>query len=193
MVRIGETDLEQTVIVVTHPRANRTGGPHSHVTVLNSEAQVTNSRGEFLVPGYMQPGYAHTHMHAPGEPRSRIWVMDEHPHIHAGTPRHELRPGTSWTLLQARLTSEWRCWRFLQNWRVFTHAVIRMKFKRRCWHHLGDLLKLWVARREDKKHHLMDEPTYFPNATWIDRYSEHEDAASSDDLRGSHRHRILRH
>ena len=174
MVRVEDTDLEQTVIVVTHPRANRTGGPHSHVTVLSPEAQL--------------PGHAH----ATGEPRGRICLLDQHPHIHAGTSRRELRPGLNWNQQALQQTSEWRCWRFIQNWRVFTHAVIRMKFKRRCWHHLGDLLKLWVARREDRHHHLMDEPTYFPNATWIDRHNEHTDAASSDDLRGS-RHRILRH
>ena len=174
MVRVEDTDLEQTVIVVTHPRANRTGGPHSHVTVLNPEAPL--------------PGHAY----ATGEPRGRTWVLDQHPHIHAGTPRHELRPGTSWTLLQARLTSEWRCWRFLQNWRVFTHAAIRMKFKRRCWHHLGDLLKLWVARREDRGHNLMDEPTHFPNATHVDRQLDPAPATSSGDPLGS-RHRILRH
>ena len=187
MVRTEETDLEQTVIVVTHPRAKRTGGPHSHVTVLNSEAQVTYDprANPAQVPGHAQA-------YAPGEPRGRTWVMDQHPHIHAGTSRRELRPGLNWNQLALQQTSEWRCWKFIQNWRVFTHAVLRMKFKRRCWHHLGDLLKLWVARREDKKHHLMDEPTYFPNAKWIARHSEHTDAASSDDLRGS-RHRILRH
>ena len=192
MVRTEETDLEQTVIVVTHPRAKRTGGPHSHVTVLNSEAQVTNSRGETLVPGYVQPGYVHTHAHAPGEPRGRIWVMDQHPHIHAGTSRRELRPGLNWNQHALQQTGEWKCWKILQNWRVFTHAVIRMKFKRRCWHHLGDLLKLWVARREDKRHHLMDEPTYFPNASHVDRQLDPLPATSSDDPLGS-RHRILRH
>ena len=174
MVKVEDTDLEQTVIVVTHPRAKRVGGPHSHVTVLTPEAPLPS------------------HMHASGEPRGRVWLLDQHPHIHAGMSRRELRPGWNSNQLALQQTSDWKCWKFIQNWRVFTHAVIRMKFKRRCWHHFGDLLKLWVARREDRNHHLMDEPTYFPNATWIDRHSEYSGAASSHDLRGS-RHRILRH
>ena len=87
MVRVEDTDLEQTVIVVTHPRAKRVGGPHSHVTVLTPEAPLPS------------------HMHASGEPRGRVWLLDQHPHIHAGMSRRELRPGLNWNQLALQQTN----------------------------------------------------------------------------------------
>ena len=184
MVRVEDTDLEQTVIVVTHPRAKCVGGPHSHVTVLTPEAPLPSQIASQTLLA--------TPQHASGEPRGRVWLLDQHPHIHAGMSRRELRPGLNWNQLALQQTSDWKCWKFIQSWRVFTHAVIRMKFMRRCWHHLGDLLKLWVARREGKRHHLMDEPTYFPEASHVDRQLAPLPATSSGDPLGS-RHRILRH
>ena len=188
MVKVEDTDLEQTVIVVTHPRAKRVGGPQSHVTVLTPGAPLPSHTSS--------PGNLATPQHETGEPRDRVWLLDQHPNIHAGMSRRDLRPGWDWQQLADQRTSDWKCWKFIQNWRVFTHALIRMKFMRRCWHHLGDLLKLWVARREGRQHHLMDEPIDFPNAWHIDRQAP---AASSGDPRGSaestksRRHRIMRH
>ena len=130
MAPVENHDLEQTVIVVTHPRAKRVGGPQSHVTVL------TNALA--LEP----PNRAQDAPEVPRNPvEPRIWLLDQHPHIHAGMSRRELRPDIDWQIFQRDQTSDWKCWKFIQNWRVFTHGVIRMKFMRRQWHHLGDLLK----------------------------------------------------
>ena len=189
MVKVEDTDLEQTVIVVTHPRAKRVGGPQSHVTVLTPGAPLPSQTS---IPGNLA-----TPQHETGEPRDRVWLLDQHPHIHVGMSRREIRPGFDWETLADQQTSDWKTWNVLQNWRAFIHGAVRMKFKRRCWGIQGELLKMWKARGEGRPHWLLkDVPETFPNARHIDRQAP---AASSGDPRGSaegtgsRRHRIMRH
>ena len=182
MVKVEDTDLDQTVIVVTHPRAKN--GPRSQVHVITNPAPS---------------------QHEPVEPRGRVFLLDQHPGIHIGMSRRDIRPGWDWHQLEDQKTSDWRAWEFLQNWRRFIHGAVRQKWHQRCWNQKSELLKMWKARGRGQTgalksdHWLLrefpDEPTTFPNARLIDRQDA---SASSGDPRGSaegtrRRRRILHH
>ena len=185
MVKVNDTDLDQTVIVVTHPRAksqNQDPRQSSQVHVIrNSDL---NALG--LTAPYVQtPGRnPETSRHDPGDPRSTrdriIWLPDRYPWIHVNLSRREIRPGTDWEVLRDQNAEEWRAWNFLQFWRAMIHGVIRQKFKRQQFHHLGDITKLWKARGRGETGHNRgdfwllrefpdDEEPNFPNARRIDR------------------------
>ena len=107
MAPVENHDLEQTVIVVTHPRAKRVGGPQPNVpnvTVLTNAlglepptAPVPGEThyGTAPLPGVPLPGNPAPPQRDPGEPR-RVWLLDQHPNIHAGMSRRELRPNWDW-------------------------------------------------------------------------------------------------
>ena len=173
MVKIEDTDLDQTVIVVTHPRAKN--GPRSQVHVISNH----------------EPS-----QHVPVEPRGRVYLLDQHPEIHVDMSRRDIRPGWDWQQLKDQKASDYRAWDLLQNWRRFIHGAIRYKWLQRKWNQQSELLKMWKARGQGRDHWLLrDEPTTFPNAWHIDRQAP---AASSGDPLGSAqgtkgRRRIMRH
>ena len=90
MVKVEDTDLDQTVIVVTHPRAKRGSGQPSHVHVLTNalglEAPNNAVEGSATRPNPSNPVPP---QHESGEPRGRIWLLDQHPWIHVGMSRRE--------------------------------------------------------------------------------------------------------
>ena len=180
-------DQDQTVIVATHPRGSGRTAQPAQVTVLGTSAGSRTMQAATYQPS---PRNA-------AEPRQ--YLIDMHPEIHGGTSRYEIRPGTDPQDLAKPNTTDYLCWKFIQFWRRCMHGAIRMKFKRRCWHQMSELLKMWKARGELRTHHLLkDVPTAFPNARLIDRQSPVQTvgATASSDPQGSYearRHRILLH
>ena len=185
MVKVTDTDLDQTVIVVTHPRAksqNQDPRQMAQVQVIRN-AQIHNLG---LPASHVQISGRNpeTSRIDPGDPRSTrdriIWLPDRYPWITVHLSRREIRPGVDWQVLRDQNAEEWRAWNFLQFWRAMIHGAIRLKFKRQLFHHLSDMTKLWKARGRGETGHnpgdfwLLrmlpdDEQPNFPNARRIDR------------------------
>ena len=211
MVKVNDTDLDQTVIVVTHPRAksqNQDPRQMSQVHVIRN-SEINNlglPASQVQVSGHNPV----TSRHDPGDPRSTrdriVWLPDRYPWIHVNLSRREIRPGTDWETLCEQKAEEWRAWNFLQFWRAMIHGAIRLKFKRQLWHQYGYITQMWKARgrgetgHNPRDHWLLkmfptDREPDFPNARLIDRQ---DTSASSGDPLGSaegtrSRRRYLRH
>ena len=185
MVNVNDADLEQTVIVVTHPRVTSQNQDQRRVAqvqvIRNAQIQNFGPHAPHVQISGRNPETSRTD---PGDPRSAreriIWLPDRYPWITVHLSRREIRPGVDWQILRDQNAEEWRAWKFLQFWRAMIHGVIRQKFKRQQFHHLGDITKLWKARGRGQTGHnpgdfwLLrefpdDEEPNFPNARRIDR------------------------
>ena len=162
---------------------------------------------------FNNPDYDHlasTDLPIPHGPLDRtrfdgIYLIDECSAITGATPRSQIKPyfPGPWQYLREENFAEWRTWKFIRNWRVLTHWVLRHKHKQRLWHNMGEWLKVVKARGEDRPISLNmwgdlppgkalggDFRTTFPNAKHIDRSEPRE---PSKDPQGNimTRHRIL--
>ena len=109
------------------------------------------------------------------------YLLDVCPTICGRTERSQIIPNIPWQVLQEQNVAEWRCWMFIQRWRRFAHAQIRLDFKGRCWGLHGNLLNMYKSRVKGQTHKMdKDFPPgtlpndgsrerAYPNAKYLDR------------------------
>ena len=131
------------------------------------------------------------------------YLLDICPNLCGKTEREEIIPNIPWEVLQERNVAEWRCWLFIQNWRRFAHAQIRLEFKRRCWELHGNLLNMFKDRIKGHVNKLdKDFPPgtlpndgsrerAYPNAKYLDR-SKPRPSEDYPLVSKTTRHRIMR-
>ena len=208
MNRVSGTEDHGSGPVSGQPSSSHTGGSRIYTAPLNS---VNNHDPPDWY--YNNPEFAHlisSEIPIPWGPLPRtrhgsIYLIDECPSITGTTPRNCIKPEypASWQEMRDQDFVEWRTWKFIRNWRVFTHWVLRYKHKKRLWHWYGEWLKVVKARGEDRPidwNYWNDLPpgralegnpkATFPNAERIDR-SVPREPTDTPQANIMTRHRIL--
>ena len=190
------------------PSSLHTGGSRVYTAPINSVNNHDQPDWYFNNPEYAH--MASSELPVPHGPLPRtchggIYLIDECASITGTTPKNQIKPWfpATWQNLRDEDFVEWRTWKFIQNWRVFTHWVLRYKHKKRLWHWHGEWLKVVKARGEGRPiswNMWGDLPpgkalegntrATFPNAEYVDRLEPRE---PSEQPQGSimTRHRIL--